>query len=146
MVKWIITDTGNSEQRWRLHTDRNKKEPKMSETIIYTTKENILKTHQEGCSATKKALENLYPEVFVTPKIQGPDVDKHYAIVNGVLLMSPQLSKQLEFDGWSVKYEGIDLREILSFPYFTNWVGQYMDEYEIKDWLEKIIKLHDYET
>ena len=36
----------------------------MSEEIITTTKENILKTHAEGCSATKKALENLYPGVF----------------------------------------------------------------------------------
>lgn len=35
----------------------------MSDTITLK-KADLLKAHAEGCSATKKALENLYPEVF----------------------------------------------------------------------------------
>lgn len=40
------------------------KETTMSDQVVTTTKENILKTHAEGCSDVKKALESLYPEVF----------------------------------------------------------------------------------
>jgi hypothetical protein len=101
---------------------------------ITTTKENILKTHAEGCSATKKALENLYPEVF-KEKIDSQNVDKHFAIINGALLMSPQLSKELNFSGWLINDED---EEILRSPFFNGWVGYYMGVSDMIDWLEKI--------
>jgi hypothetical protein len=70
-------------------------------------------------------------------KIVFDDITKHFAVINGALLVSPELSKISGFGVWQAQYGCNGPKDILSNPYFEGWVGSYRTTAEISQWVKK---------
>lgn len=118
--------------------------PKIQEVLQMDTprqipsKEQVLHAAKE-CPQTKQALEILFPDDFKPEPLKPiSNITEHYAIINGALLVSPEVQKRLDCGVWDARYGSRGPKHILSDPYFDGWEGIYISGFYLIDLLHQI--------